>query len=442
MALGPLRGVYRVPSYAAGGAPGRSRSGRRPPRRRRRRRLPLLLLVLAAAAAAGGAFLWRVSAGDPVWWLTHATPPAIAAAPPQGPVRGTVGVRVDVSPVGRAALVAGTVDGAPLPLPAAPARGGAAPAVDLAIDTAALPDGRHVLRLEAVDRSLRRNRVVQEVTLTSDNTAPVLTLDGGGGPLRAGRPRLVRWGANEPADLDASWGDAGLPGVPDGTAAGGRFLSFLAVPVDAGPGAAALRLSGRDAAGNAAEQTVTLAVEPNALPRQALVVPPALAPLATGPVAQEEAARVTAVTSPVTPERQWTGAFRLPLPGQPQRTTDFGDRRDYADGYVVYHAGYDLAAPAGAVASAAAGGTVVLVDALPQRGNAVILDHGWGIYTVYGHLQSTDVRPGQRVAAGDTVGRVGSTGLSTGPHLHWEVRVRGLPVDPGAWIDLSGALEG
>ena len=72
----------------------------------------------------------------------------------------------------------------------------------------------------------------------------------------------------------------------------------------------------------------------------------------------------------------------------------------------------------------------------------MILDHGVGIYTVYGHLQSTDVQAGQRVAAGDTLGRVGSTGLSTGPHLHWEVRVRGLPVDPGAWIDLSGGLEG
>ena len=146
MALGPLRGVYHVPSYAAGGAPGRPRPGRRPPRRRRSRRFPLLLLVLAAAAA-GGAFLWRVSEGDPVWWLTHATPPEVAAAPPEGPARGTVSVRVDVSPDGRAALVAGTVDGAPLTLPAAPPRGGAA-GVDLAIDTAALPDGRHVLRLE------------------------------------------------------------------------------------------------------------------------------------------------------------------------------------------------------------------------------------------------------------------------------------------------------
>ena len=254
---------------------------------------------------------------------------------------------MDVSPAGRAALVAGTVDGAPLNSPRRRPRRGAAPAVDLAIDTAALPDGRHVLRLEAIDRSLRRNRAVQEVTLTSDNTAPVLTLDGGGGTLRAGRPRLVRWGTNEPADLNASWGDASLPGLPDATAVGGRFFSFLAVPVDAGSGEAALRLSGRARAGNVAEQTVTLAVEPNALPRQALVVPPALAPLATGPVAQEEAARVTAVTSPVSPERQWTGPFRLPLPGQPQRTTDFGDRRDYADGYVVYHAGYDLAALAG-----------------------------------------------------------------------------------------------
>jgi murein DD-endopeptidase MepM/ murein hydrolase activator NlpD len=436
-----LRGVHRVPSYVARGAPAGYRSARRPPRRRRGRALPLLLLTLAALAAAGWASLWRASEGDPIWWLTQATPPALTAVPPEGPRRGTVSVRVDVRPAGRAALVAGAVDGAPLSLPTPPPGGGAT-AVELAIDTAALPDGRHVLRLEAVDRSLRRNRTVQEVALTSDNTAPTLSLDAGGAALRAGRPRLVRWGVSEPADLKTTWGDESLPGLPDATAAaGGRFLSFLAVPVEAGGGERRLRLSGQDAAGNAAEEAVAVAVETNTLPRQALVVPPALAPLATGPVAREEAARVVALTAPVTPERQWAGAFRSPLPGQPQRTTDFGDRRDYADGYVVYHAGYDLAAPAGAPATAAAGGTVVFVDSLPQRGNAVILDHGWGIYTVYGHLQSTEVQAGQRVAAGDPLGRVGTTGLSTGPHLHWEVRVRGLPVDPQAWIDLSAGLE-
>jgi murein DD-endopeptidase MepM/ murein hydrolase activator NlpD len=441
-----LRGVHRVPRYVAKGLAERPRPGRRYPRRAPARALPVFLLALAALCAAGAA-LWRVSDGDPAWWLTHDAPPEFSVAPPDGPRRGTVSVGVRVDPVGRAGLVSVTVDGTPLALPPAavaapPGAPGGAATIELAIDTAALADGHHVLHLEAVDRSLRRNRSVKEVALTSDNTAPALALDAGGAVLRAGRPLLVRWGANEPADLDVTWSGEAVPGLPDAAApGGGRFFSFLAVPVEAGPGEAALRLAGRDAAGNAAEQALTLAVEPNALPRQTLIVPPALAALATGPVAGDESARVAALTSPVTPGRQWSGPFRLPLPGEPQRTTGFGDRRDYADGYVVYHAGYDLAASAGAAVAACAGGTVIFAGALPQRGNAVIVDHGWGVYTLYGHLQPTDVPVGQRVAAGDTIGRVGSTGLSTGPHLHWEVRLRGLAVDPGAWLELSTSLE-
>jgi murein DD-endopeptidase MepM/ murein hydrolase activator NlpD len=440
-----LRGVHRVPSYASGGLPERRRTARRPPRRAAGRALPALLLALATLGAAGAA-LWRVSEGDPAWWLTHDTPPVISAAPPEGPRRGSVSVRVRVDPAGRAGLVSATVDGTPLAPPAAPGTPSGAPAldlaIDLAIDTASLPDGSHVLRLEAVDRALRRNRSVKEVALISDNTAPALALDAGGGVLRAGRPLLVRWGANEPADLSVTWSGEDLPGLPDAAApGGGRFFAFMAVPVEAASGEGALRLAGRDAAGNAAEQAVTLAVEPNTLPRQALVVPPALAALATGPVAAAESARVAALTSPVTPDRLWSGPFRLPLPGEPQRTTGFGDRRDYADGYVVYHAGYDLAASAGAAVAACAGGTVIFSGALPQRGNAVVVDHGWGVYSLYGHLQATDVPVGRRVAAGDTLGRVGSTGLSTGPHLHWEVRLRGLAVDPGAWLELTSSLE-
>ena len=108
---------------------------------------------------------------------------------------------------------------------------------------------------------------------------------------------------------------------------------------------------------------------------------------------------------------------------------------------MAHHAGYDLAAPAGAVAGAAGEGVVAFAGPLPQRGNTVILDHGWGVYTLYGHLLALDVQPGQAIGAGEPVGRVGNTGLSTGPHLHWEVRLRGLPVDPDSWLALSEELS-
>lgn len=94
------------------------------------------------------------------------------------------------------------------------------------------------------------------------------------------------------------------------------------------------------------------------------------------------------------------------------------------------HDGLDFGAAAGTPVRAAAAGTVVSASVRGGYGNATILDHGGGLATLYAHQSELAVIPGQRVAAGEVIGTVGSTGLSTGPHLHFEVRVRGLPVDP------------
>jgi murein DD-endopeptidase MepM/ murein hydrolase activator NlpD len=436
-----LRGVHRVPSYALQRPASRRAPGGAWPF--------LLGATLVALVLLGGAqWLYRVSEGDPAWWLLNETPPAVAAAAPSEARRGLLTVAATVEPAGRADLVHATLDGTPLPLPPA----GSDPAVTrLEIDTTTVPDGRHVLRLEAVDRSARRLRGAHEVVFTSDNTAPRLELTPSAGRLRAGVPVVVRWGSDEPAEVTLSGKEGAVPALPAVPAsAGGRAgageqtsvgAAVFAVPVDTPAGEVPLRLAGVDGAGNRAEQATLLPLEGATLPRQALQVPPLLAPLATGPVARDESSQVEALTSAVTPQRRWSGAFRWPLGTTSSRTTGFGDRRDYADGHVVHHAGYDLAAPAGAVAGAAGAGVVVFSGALPQRGNTVILDHGWGIYTLYGHLLAVDVQPGQEIGAGGAVGRVGSSGLSTGPHLHWEVRLRGLPVDPDSWLALSEELS-
>ena len=226
------------------------------------------------------------------------------------------------------------------------------------------------------------------MAFTSDNTPPRLELEPSAGRVRAGVPVIVRWGADEPAELTLTGNGGALPALPvfparPGASAG---AAIFAVPVDTPAGEVPLRLAGVDGAGNRAEQATLLPLEGATIPRQALQVPPTLASLATGPVARDESAQVVALTSAVTPERRWKGAFRSPLSAGTARTTGFGDRRDYADGHVVHHAGYDLAAPAGAVAGAAGEGVVAFAGPLPQRGNTVILDHGWGIYTLYGHL--------------------------------------------------------
>src|SRR5207245_2752637 len=102
-----------------------------------------------------------------------------------------------------------------------------------------------------------------------------------------------------------------------------------------------------------------------------------------------------------------------------------------------YHRGTDFTGQTGDPITAAAAGKAVFVGPLKVRGNSVILDHGAGVFTAYHHLSHFDVAQGASVAAGQLLGLIGSTGLVTGPHLHWEVIVRGIEVDGLLWLNGS-----
>jgi murein DD-endopeptidase MepM/ murein hydrolase activator NlpD len=125
-----------------------------------------------------------------------------------------------------------------------------------------------------------------------------------------------------------------------------------------------------------------------------------------------------------------------PLAGLPVRpvtgvvTSRYGARVDPIEGDQRIHAGVDLRASAGTPARAAQAGVVVRAEPAGGYGNLVVVDHGGGLETRYGHLGRIDVQVGQRVAAGEPVGEVGATGRATGPHLHFEVRRDGRTVDP------------
>ena len=151
-------------------------------------------------------------------------------------------------------------------------------------------------------------------------------------------------------------------------------------------------------------------------------------------LSRTERAKVTQVFSQTTGQQLWQGLFGYPLAGGLVTTAGFGQRRSYAGGPVSgYHAGQDLDADTGAPVYATAAGRVALAETLQVRGNAIIIDHGLGVFTGFWHLSEIDVTPGQSVARGELVGRVGNTGLSTGAHLHWEMQVRGVPVDALQW---------
>jgi murein DD-endopeptidase MepM/ murein hydrolase activator NlpD len=121
-------------------------------------------------------------------------------------------------------------------------------------------------------------------------------------------------------------------------------------------------------------------------------------------------------------------------PTQGPIVSGFGYRTDPLGGGTGFHAGVDFSAPTGTPIRSCRAGKVVIAGWQGGYGNAVVIDHGGGMGTLYGHQSSIAVVPGQTVAAGAIIGYVGSTGRSTGPHLHFEVRLGGTPVNPVPYL--------
>ncbi len=145
------------------------------------------------------------------------------------------------------------------------------------------------------------------------------------------------------------------------------------------------------------------------------------------------------VTRPPTPERYWDGIFANPSYFPDCFTSRYGTRRLYKGAgtdltYNGYHSGLDFCGGEGLPISAPAAGRVIFSGPLTIRGNATLIDHGWGVYTGYWHQSETYVQAGDWVDTGQLIGRVGGTGRVTGAHLHWEVWVNGVQVNPMLWL--------
>ena len=187
----------------------------------------------------------------------------------------------------------------------------------------------------------------------------------------------------------------------------------------------------RYADGSARETAARFDVHAREYPTTRLKVAPKYVELS--PENQERAAReraeLEAIYDRTTPEPLWTTPFQVPIPG----TTggrNFGHRRVFNDQPRAPHSGADLTASTGTPIRSTNRGRVVLAENLFFSGNAVFVDHGLGIYSMYLHLSRIDVEPGQLLERGEVVGLAGATGRVTGPHLHWGFRVQGARVDP------------
>jgi murein DD-endopeptidase MepM/ murein hydrolase activator NlpD len=197
-------------------------------------------------------------------------------------------------------------------------------------------------------------------------------------------------------------------------------------------GTHSLKLTATDAAGQQTEVLLSVPVVDGGYGVENIVLPPGRASLLDPDLIKAERERLARVFGVFGKQQLWVGPFILPVEGP--ITSQFGTRRSYNGGPATsYHEGIDYDAPPGASVLAANDGQVALAEPLTVRGNAVIIDHGFGVHSGYYHLSEINVQEGQQVKKGDVVGKVGDTGLATGPHLHWEIRVHGINVDPAQW---------
>lgn len=210
----------------------------------------------------------------------------------------------------------------------------------------------------------------------------------------------------------------------------GRWQALGPVPLDAAAGPARLEVAGAPPAGleigPARWRSTTLTVPSHTLD------PPASA---RARLAADAAALNKAYAQPFRPPL-YAGGHALPR--RSETTGGFGDRRVYNGKTSGVHNGLDLDGRRGDPITASADGTVVLARDCYLSGGTTILWHGGGLYTVYLHQHRMEVRAGEQVRRGQRIGQVGSTGRSTGPHLHWGARLDGVWVNPESLVRLTG----
>ena len=333
--------------------------------------------------------------------------------------------------------------------------------LSLAAKELGIKDGPAVLSLVVRDHSWREsfhgNKYERELPLTVDTRSPVISLSSRQNYLNLGGAGMVVYRTDEEVKTGVAVGPETYPGLPlEG--APNLHHALFAVPYNL-PQKAELSIQAEDKAGNSSRLTVPALIKPKRWHQSKMnisdsflesIMPEMRKAYPDLPQDNLEAylvinrkirdqnnARIKELTAHASPSRMWSGPF-LQLRNS-KRTAGFADHRIYLyQGKEIdrqVHMGLDLASLSQAQVPAANQGRVVMAEYLGIYGNCVIIDHGQGLYTLYGHLSAISVQKDQEVDKGQIIGTTGTSGLAGGDHLHYAVICHGTFVDPVEWFD-------
>lgn len=275
-------------------------------------------------------------------------------------------------------------------------------------------------------------KVRDEAEETSPFPAPIRAIDLNRLPVIQGETLQIAITANEPIDLSGSFNGKTLHFFTEDNE---NYYAFHGIHALAEPGPVPIQITVNfeDGSSWTLDQLVILAE--GGYGNEWVNVPEEYLDEA---VIAEEDAYLQPILNQVSPQKHWDGKFQYPV-DEPCINSGFGQRRDYNNGGLFfYHTGMDFAVCAPNLnIYAPAAGEVVLAEELVIKGKAVLIDHGWGVFSGYWHLEEFNVKTGDFVEAGDLIGLIGNTGRSAGPHLHFEIDISGTPVNPETWLTQS-----
>lgn len=250
-------------------------------------------------------------------------------------------------------------------------------------------------------------------------------------PIEQGETATIKISTTQPVELTGTLAGRELHFFPTGN---NSYAALQGVHVMADPGIYPITLQGKLSDGTqfSFEQMVVLESLGYIQEKIEGVDPATIDPANTKP----EEDQVLAVITPATPDKYWNGPFIVPGYDPTWITSYFGNRRSYNGGpFTYFHSGVDYGGGPGLPIKAPAPGVIVFAGPLTVRGNATIIDHGWGVYSGFWHQSEFKVKVGDKVETGQEIGLVGGTGRITGPHLHWEIWVNGVQVNPLTWLE-------